>query len=377
MRICILLVLSIVLCASCMKKQVEGLTETVLRVELKESILAFEDLFVRADLIPLETQDSCFIIDIEKVIPYGDGLLIFDPIRPALLAFDKGGRFVKQISRKGDGPGEYQAISDVFINREMGNVCFLSPYGNISTYDMDGQYIGQDLLPTKPNYYAGVLLNDENIALWSCVDVEESGVTVVKKDSMALVYEAWHNDRMLDMGLMKPFYQYDEESFFSSAYQPVVYKIASDSLERAYRWDFGKHNIDAKLLLSYSEIENGFERNNKILTDLDDGVLPFSMERGAQNNIYYYVALRKGVGFNRPWINVFYNKEDGKSFVFEKTSEGIYIRPVVFTDEYVISVLHLEDDVTAYKDVLQKQDYEKILSRKADDNLYLLKFYFN
>ncbi len=376
MRLCFLFVLSIVLCASCSKKQMGDPSETVLKVDLEEFALAFGDLFARSELIPLETQDSCLIVDIEKVIPYGDQLLIFDPIRPALYAFDKGGRFIRQISRKGNGPGEYLAISDVFVDRKMGYICFLSPYGSMSTYGMDGRFMNKKLLPPKPNYYAGTLMNDGNIALWSCVDVEDCGITVVNKDSMTLVYETWRNDRMLDMGLMKPFYQYGAESYFSSAYQPVVYKVASDSLEIAYRWDFGKQNIDAKLLSSYSEIENGSERNNKILADLENGVLPFAMEGGAQNDTYYYVALRKGVGFNRPWINVFYDKKDGKSFVFEKTSEGIYVRPLLFTDEYIISVLYLDDDVTVYKDVFQTQEYEKIASRKPDDNLFLLKFYF-
>lgn len=58
------------------------------------------------------------------------------------------------------------------------------------------------------------------------------------------------------------FYQYNKTSYLGSAYQNIVYKVGTDSLEIAYQWNFGNENIDEKKLLAYSKIENGNERNS-------------------------------------------------------------------------------------------------------------------
>lgn len=192
---------------------------------------------------------------------------------------------------------------------------------------------------------------------------------------MKILHETWHNDRILDMGLMKPFYQYNAETYFSTAYQNTVYQIKSDSLEKAYQWDFGKDNIEPNHLLTYTEIKDAHEKNNKLLKDLEEGILPYAMERHNQNDSYYYVALRKGMGFNRPWINVFYRKQDGKSFVFEQTKEGIPIHPILFTNDFLVATLASED-INSYNKVLSEKEYEKLKSYSADDNPCLVKLYF-
>ena len=94
-----------------------------------------------------------------------------------------------------------------------------------------------------------------------------------------------------------------------------------------------------------------------------------------QNEQYYYVALRKGVGIDRPWINVFYRKKDHSTFVFEQIEEGVSIRPILFTNEDIISTL-LPEDSFSYKKMLPQNEYEKIVSRNSDDNPCLVKLSF-
>lgn len=359
---------------SCSVKHTNDSRGETLNVDLNaQHSIKFDDLFSKVEIIPLETHDSCLIINIGKVFLCNRQLYVFDQIRPSLYVFDENGRFVKQISRMGNGPGEYQAISDVAI--EENGIALVSPFGSVLFYNIDGEFIEQKVLPIKPNYYALSHMKNGNWAFWSCVEKEEAGISVVEGDSMKLLYGAWYNDRMLDMGLMKPFYQYNKTSYFGSAYQNIVYKVGTDSLEIAYQWNFGNENIDEKKLLAYSKIENGNERNNRILNDLENGILTFSMENHNQNKQYYYVALRKGVGAFRPWMNVFYRKTDGKTFVFEKIEEGIKVCPISFTNEYLISVLSF-DDIKMYENVLSHEEFSKLSLKKEDENPCLVKLYF-
>lgn len=374
MKSFVILLFLTTMCTSCNIHRTDNEEKLTLNIDLKSlKRVQFDELFSKIELIPLETHDSCLIISVDKVFLCGDELFVFDQVKPSLFYFDKKGNFVKQISRIGNGPGEYQAISDVII--EENSIVLLTPFGIMNFYNRSGGFLEKKILPVKPNYHAFSHLKNEKWVLWSCVEKEEAGISVVDNKSMQLVYETWHNDRMLDMGLMKPFYRYHDIIYFGSAYQNTVYKVHADSLDVAYQWNFGSNNIDGKKLLSYSEIENGNERNNQILSDLENGILPYSMESHNQNKQYYYVALRKGIGFSRPWINVLYRKVDGKNFVFDKIAEGISVCPIAFTDEYILSVLSL-DEMEMYKNVLSDEDFYKLTLRKEDDNPCLVKFYF-
>lgn len=368
-------VIALLFCFSCGTKKENDFKSLTLQVDLREQSVSWAELFSHAEIIPLETQDSCLIMDIEKLILHEGQLYVFDQRKPAVYAFDENGKFLREITEKGEGPGEYQAITDIMLDEMNERIVLLCPFGNILIYDMEGGFLEQKVLPMKPNYYSINSLSDSALVLWSCVDENETGISVIDKSSMGIIYETWHNDRMLDMGLMKPFYQYGSENYFSTAYQNAVYHIGNDSLECSYIWDFGKDNIDFNRLISYREIKNASERNNKILKDLEEGILPYAMEKHNQNNAYYYVALRKGMGFNRPWINVFYRKQDGRSYVFERTAENIHIHPILFTNEFLVSVLSFED-IEAYSRILPEKEYSKLELYSTDDNPCLVKFYF-
>lgn len=365
----------LLLCISCSLSPNGKSPESTLKVDLntQREQVKWEDLFSKIEVIPLETNDSGLIINIDKVIPCRNRLFLFDSFRPALYVFDEKGNYLKQIARRGEGPGDYQAISDVFVDEDI--IGLLSPFGTLLLYDKDGQCVQQAILPPKPNYYALSRLPDGNWSCWSCVERDENGISVVDKDSMKLVYGAWYNDRMLDMGLMKPFYTYNKDVYFGSAYQNEVYKITRDSLEIVYKWNFGNNNIDKQKLSAYAQIENSSQRNDQILSDLENGILPYSMESHHQNNQYYYVALRKGVSTSRPWINVFYRKADGKTYVFETTEEGLHICPVSFTDEYLMSIVPF-DNLEKYKGILSTEAFTRLALRKPDDNPCLVKLYF-
>lgn len=72
---------------------------------------------------------------------------------------------------------------------------------------------------------------------------------------------------------------------------------------------------------------------------------------------------------------MFYRKQDGSTFVFEKLAENLSITPLLFTEDYIVSKLNF-DDYTCLRPFLSEQDYSKLLSREEDDNPCLVKFYF-
>lgn len=66
---------------------------------------------ISCKFIPLETRDDCLIGSVRKII-------IVDSEGDKLLVFDLSGKFIAQIGRKGNGPGEYRSICNFHINKE-------------------------------------------------------------------------------------------------------------------------------------------------------------------------------------------------------------------------------------------------------------------
>lgn len=344
-------------------------------VNLEQQTVSFKDLFSTIRLIPLETNDSCLLIGIDKLICFEERFYVLDVQRPALYIFSKSGNFIQQISRKGNGPGEYNMIYDFYIDENERKIGLLNPYGYLLIYNLNGVFLEKRGLPVKPNYYSVSDMDAKSIALWSCVDKSEKGITVLEKDSFSIMNAFWNNDRIFDMGNMKPFYRYRGELYFTTAYQNIVYKLKQDSITPAYQWDFGKGGIHESLLQKYLDIENDSERNNRLLNDLSDGTFPFLMNSHNQNDMYYYVSLQKGLGNKRKYINVFYRKADGKSFVFEKTSEGMSLHPLTFTEDYIISAINV-NECDSFKNYLSTEDYSILKSYTSEDNIILVRFDF-
>ena len=346
-----------------------------LQVNLKEaSPVGWQELFARMEVIPLETNDNCLLMSIDKIRAYKDSLYVFDERREALYVFGKGGGFVRQISRRGQGPGEYTRISDFVLDNERKEIWLLAPYGYCLAYGLGGNYLRKTELPAKPNYQSITILPDGNYALWSCVEEEEEGITLTDMAG-AYLNGYWHNDRIIDFMQLRPFYEYEGRAYFATAFDNPVYEVTSDTMKPAYRWDFGDRNVDAQKLAPYLDIANSSERNRQLLEALEEGALPFCMERQSENSCFYYVALRPGVGRDRAWINVFYDKQEDRPYVFEETSEGIPVRPILLTDTYVLSVLQAED-FPSLRHILPADEYASLTARDEEDNPCLLKLYF-
>lgn len=368
-------VLCILSFVQCTGKKAGNVEDTALSVDLTPSEIPFGELFSEMELVPLETTDSCLLMGVDKVVAFENRLYVFDSQRPALYEFDEEGRFVRQISRKGNGPGEYQLICDFMIDKDRRNICLLSPFGWMGRYGLDGSFVRQDELPAKPNYYAVSSLDAENLVLWSCVREDEDGLSVVGKDSLNVVRGFWRNDRILDMGCMQPFYEYAGKVYFASGYQNVVYGVGRENMEPAYSWDFGKDGISEQMLQKYRSIENESQRNRLLIEDLSEGILPFCMKFHRENSTYYYVNLQKGLGTADRSIHVFYRKDDGHAFVFETMEGGLRLRPLSFTDGYFLSLVNFTE-YELLRPYLSEQEFAELSLRTEEDNPCLIRCRF-
>lgn len=80
--------------------------------------------------------------------------------------FDKTGTFITNVGNIGQGPGEYNSVYDIVID-EKGGTIYIPPFagGDIFSYDLNGQFLGQIEMKERLNKPRLSMLGDSILAL--------------------------------------------------------------------------------------------------------------------------------------------------------------------------------------------------------------------
>lgn len=92
-------------------------------------------------IIPIETKEECFIIDISKILlTINKDFVILNSTN--ILMFDSDGLFKFKIGKTGKGPGEYIRIVDICISEDEEKLLVLDCYNQVLVYSLlDGHFI--------------------------------------------------------------------------------------------------------------------------------------------------------------------------------------------------------------------------------------------
>jgi hypothetical protein len=122
-----------------------------------------EDLFEKVAEIQLEALPECAIKYISDMAIDAEGrLLIADGVQSlGVFIFSRDGKFIKELARRGQGPGEYQSPGSVEIGRD-GNIWVADPMENrISIYDRKWQFLRAILGKPRIPYFLHLGPHDE------------------------------------------------------------------------------------------------------------------------------------------------------------------------------------------------------------------------
>lgn len=110
--------------------------------------LNLDDLGWKEKLIPLETNDSCLIADINNIQESRNNYWIVS--NGEVLKFDKEGRYDRRIGKVGQAPEEYGSAYKIQLNKNTDEVYVMDYLGRkMVVYDFNGKFIRSFRLPEK------------------------------------------------------------------------------------------------------------------------------------------------------------------------------------------------------------------------------------
>jgi len=340
------------------------------------------DIFESIDIILLETGEQSLIADIRKIIHFNDRYYIFDKQQQRIFCFDSVGNFLFKISQKGYGLEEYTYIDDFNVDPFNNQLLLLEPFGNLLTFDLNGQFISKIRLPSEVVAYNEVYIMDENRLMFT--SLFNFGFVFYDRAKNAIIDRHYGvEEKKLRFGF-SPFvplnraYNYNEDLFLLLPLSNDVINLSDNSV---FSWNFGKlNNMEETIenLKNFILLSNKSEEDFYMFDWVGEKKLNYIVHRSFETSRYKICVLEFAEFTSR---YVFYDKKTEQTFVFETTREGINLAPHYFFGESIIlHNLGVEsfDNFPVYYNlnILTETQKQLLQSRKDNDNPFLIKYNF-
>ena len=324
----------------------------VLSIDKTELMLADTSIVSSSRIIPLETTDDCLIREINRVLMLEDELVVFDDMGDCVYLFDMNGEFVKKIGERGEGPQEYNQISDISILPAKKCIALLCdrPY-KMMFFDYSGTFLNEVALD---KYYSDIAIHNETII---CRVENNDGTTQLDTYTYPMVLQ----ENLTLPSMFSYSYGRSSDNIYSFSkgdrmtsghtvsitlpYTPTIYTYEKSGIRPKYRIDFADKWITEDVFdkhlsptdfLSYCRekrlkytLENVLETSRYLLMNTDSSLLVYDKTANELKQYGFLINSVTQMGgpniFPIPYKNSFAQIENPSHFcmaVEEKIKQG-------------------------------------------------------
>jgi hypothetical protein len=365
----------VICCAACNRTQQGNDNVIYVDIDRPEKASLF-DYFRSVELIPMETDTNVLVKGVSKVVYHQDRYYALDHPQSIVFVFDRQGKYLYKISKRGNGPGEYNFLDDININPFSGHIELLSPYGLIYEYDLSesSNFVKVSRI-SYPEFHAAhqfATLSKDLYVFYSTFETKK--IIYYDIDKKELLHEDCEEDRDIGSFGYDNIYSYHDEWYFFRPFNTSVYKIGNEQLEESFRFDLGQYTREGKKL----HIPKESQRSLQKIDEATFSQYPYWIRKVRRNNQYVLAQLSWGNTDNL--VNIMYDRPERKCKYITKFDEEVIFEPSVVTDEYVLTWCTWEDLEKYIKkemlDDAQKEIFEQLLQSPMETNPIIIKYYF-
>lgn len=225
--------------------------------------------------IQLETDTNMLIGEITRIILNDDRVYVEDnSVTEALFIFNRDGRFVNKISKKGQGPEEYPHIHHTFYDEFDNTINILTWSGTkgrykIMSFDRDGKELLKQI-PIDWNVWQAERMKDGRYAFHAkCMvtDPNNPNNVFVYSATMQKLYEGLPIlPQRIKLGFSTSisglFFDTNKNMYCTQDDETDVYRFTSDSVVKVYHYDVGKYTFPNEI--KYAENRSEIAGNSYI-----------------------------------------------------------------------------------------------------------------
>ncbi len=241
--------LCLLIFSCCTKKNTSLENEILPVIKVKETFLkkakiGVNDFATSIKYIPLETRDNCLVGRSTEVFVDKQNIIVIS-FRQIFVFDRETGKFIREISTFGKGPGEYRNTVFNAFNQRNKTIRATGWNDNIIEYDLHGQvkrevsfpiYVSSVIIEMKPDIYAGytpnVSGNGENKLL--IFNAQGNEIFLIKNKDF---YEKEVLGRTISFGNEALFYIFQKKTYFKEIFNDTLNYISDNSLKAKYTFN--------------------------------------------------------------------------------------------------------------------------------------------
>jgi hypothetical protein len=279
---------------------------------IKEDIKA-SDLFKKITYIPLKLPEKIVFGGIDKLVVTDSHYIVGDFYNSQkILVFDQAGKFLSQIFRLGEGPGEYLQLTDFSVIESEALISILSPT-KLLFFDFEGNFIHETKLSIK-GVYKSQSLKDDTHLYYIPGNMAKSLVDERFNEFILFLDEAGEITplvRTVEIYEHVPFFSERDnlkinynEIIFSFNFSDTIFLLNKEEIQAKFVLDFGKEKFPVRIFQeqNHDDILNNPELQEKYAIHFP--------------NLHYEYPWLITKYRKSNWVTVFFNRDLDKSFVF-------------------------------------------------------------
>jgi hypothetical protein len=221
-----------------------------------------EDFAASIRKVQLETTDNILIAKIYRVFETDEFFIVMHAFR--ISVFDRDGRYLNDISRKGQGPHEFNGITSIFIKDSLFYL-YDASRREVSVFTFGGKFIRS--FPTK-NYYNLIfpLQNDDYVAFQMNISGKEKAKLIFFNESEksdTVFYDREYNKAEKILFIFEAeghVYNCDGKDYFKELFSDTLFTIRPDrTLEPRLIFDLGRYQPTLERKHSLTDVNYGWD----------------------------------------------------------------------------------------------------------------------
>jgi len=331
-----LLLLYALLMGSCSSQPHEG------SIDLRrDNPIPLSEMFSEVRLVTLETTSESLISDITQIAYHESRFYILDSRQQMIFCFDENGKFIFRIAAQGNGPGEYNYLTDINVDAKKGQLMLLDPaVARVHYYDLDGNFLKTVRIVTEKvmGLNRTFAIND-SILLIASITYEQLLFYNLNQAQVDTAYYTWDVPSTLKGFLpTENVYQLEGRTYALPALSREMMDVSEIHPVPYFTWCFGPDNNSEEQITRLLEEIRGVQPRTAQLMFAFQSVGPGKILNHHITGVFetprFRIAL---VEHNNQMKHVVIDKKDEKTYVFQTFEEGIILHPYFYMKhDYVI-----------------------------------------
>ena len=202
--------------------------------EKSSSLSAFINTVSSVKLIPI--YDDPVLGSRVELFATNDHFLLCDMNNDVISSYDKEGNYERAIGRKGNGPDEYQKITNVQIVNDS-TIAVITSFNGILFYNFDGLFLNR--INEGNLGLQSALLGKDIITYYGYMPTAKNRVGILREGILVEEYLPTSNPAIPYSTTIPQFCLKNDRAFIIDSYSNILYRYYNGTLEENYIFNFG------------------------------------------------------------------------------------------------------------------------------------------